>query len=353
MEKVLVGMSGGVDSAVAAYLLKEQGYDVIGVTLRTWLSESGENRCCEIDDARRICYSLKIPYYPLNCAAVFKETVIDPFIDAYLAGKTPNPCVECNRYVKWDRLLYYARVFGADWIATGHYANVVRLDNGRYTVRKAKDSEKDQTYMLYKLTQEQLSRTLLPLGNLFKAEVREIAEKAGLRVAKKPDSQDICFVTDGDYADYIRAHTAGDIPGEGNFTDERGNVLGRHRGIIHYTVGQRKGLGVAYGCPLYVKRIDPARNEVVLAGREAVNVREISCKRLHFLSIDAPKAGTAIPSSVKVRYHQKPQKAELRITGGDSASVFFDTAVRLPAPGQSAVFYDDNDCVIGGGIIDS
>lgn len=352
MGKVLVGMSGGVDSAVAAYLLKEQGYEVIGVTLRTWLSENGENRCCEIDDARRICHFLKIPYYPLNCASVFREAVIEPFIDAYLAGKTPNPCVECNRYVKWDRLTYYAKVFGADRVTTGHYANVVRLDNGRYTVRKAKDPEKDQTYMLYKLTQEQLARTLLPLGGLLKAEVREIAEQAGLRVAKKPDSQDICFVTDGNYADYIRAHAAGDIPGEGSFTDERGNVLGRHRGIIHYTVGQRKGLGVACGRPVYVKRIDPARNEVVLAGREAVDVREISCGRLHFLSIDAPKAGTAIPCFVKVRYHQKPQKAELRITGGDGARVVFDAAVRLPAPGQSAVFYDENECVIGGGIID-
>ena len=352
MKKVVVGMSGGVDSAVAAFLLKKAGYDVIGVTLRTWLSETGdESRCCEMDDARAISHRIGIPYYPLNCADVFTEKVITPFIDAYLNGKTPNPCIECNRYVKWERMLYYAQVFHADYVATGHYAYVVRLDNGRYTVKTALHAEKDQTYMLYKLTQEQLSRTLMPLGDLTKEEVRKIATDEGLLVANKPDSQELCFVTEGKYADYIRDHATCEIPGAGNFVDEDGNILGRHKGIINYTVGQRKGLGIAMGYPVFVKSINSATNEIILAGEDSISITEIKCNELNFLSMEPQKPGTEIECSVKVRYHHKPQWATVQIIDSDTARVTFGTPVKLCAPGQSAVFYDENACIIGGGKI--
>lgn len=353
MKKVIVGMSGGVDSAVAALLLKKAGYEVIGVTLRTWLSDIGEEgRCCELDDARNICIKLGIPYYPLNCSDVFKEKVIDPFIGAYLDGKTPNPCIECNRYVKWDRLLFYSKVLQADYVATGHYASVIKLPNGRYTVKTALHAEKDQTYMLYKLSQEQLAHTLMPIGDLSKEEVRKIAADAGFLVADKPDSQEICFVTEGSYTDYIREHTDCEIPGEGNFVDEEGHILGTHKGIINYTVGQRKGLGIALGHPAYVKRIDAEKNEVVLVGEEGMKVTEIFCHDLNFLSIEKPSADEEIECFVKVRYHHKPQKAVVRMTGEDTVKVVFDVPVKLSAPGQSAVFYDEDGCIVGGGIID-
>ena len=246
MSRVIVGMSGGVDSAVAAYLLKQQGYEVLGVTLRVWGSdEEGDSRCCEIDEARRICQLLDIKYHPHNVTALFKESVVNPFIDAYLEGLTPNPCIECNRFVKWAKMIELADIFQADYVATGHYAYIDKLDNGRFAVRKASQISKDQTYMLYKLTQEQLSRTLMPLGGYTKAEVRKIAEDAGLPCAHKEESQEICFVTEGRYTDFISEHTDKTLPGEGNFVDEYGNILGRHKGIHQYTVGQRKGLGIA------------------------------------------------------------------------------------------------------------
>ena len=226
MEKVVVGMSGGVDSAAAAYLLKKAGYDVIGVTLRTWQADDGsESRCCDIDDARSTAQQLGIRYVPVNCTADFQRFVVDPFAKEYLRGRTPNPCIICNRCVKWEKLLYYARVVGAAHIATGHYASVIKLDNGRYTVKQAAHSEKDQAYMLYRLTQEQLAATLMPLGDLSKEEVRQIAEDAGLSVASKPDSQEVCFVTDGSYADYIEKTAGDDFRGEGSFVDPSGNIL--------------------------------------------------------------------------------------------------------------------------------
>ena len=286
MKKVIVGMSGGVDSAVAAYLLKQAGYDVVGVTLRTWAGEEGqESRCCEIDDARETARIIGIPYYPFNCISDFEKKVVQPFVQDYLHGRTPNPCVVCNREIKWERLLYHAEVLKADYVATGHYASVVRLGNGRYTVRKASHAEKDQTYMLYRLKQEQLARTLMPLGDYSKEEVRKIAREAGIRVASKPDSQEICFVTDGKYADFIVDHENGEVPGEGNYVDESGNVLGRHKGIINYTVGQRKGLGVAFGHPMYIKEIRADRNEIVLSGFEETYCKAIICRDLNFMGI--------------------------------------------------------------------
>ena len=340
-----------MDSAVAAYLLKRDGYDVIGVTLRTWQGDDGQDsRCCEIDDARETARILGIPYHVFNCTFDFEREVVKPFIDDYINGFTPNPCVICNRKIKWERLLYYAKLLGADYVATGHYASVVKLDNGRYTVKKSAHAEKDQTYMLYRLSQEQLSKTLMPLGDYSKAEVREIAKKAGLRVASKPDSQEICFVADGDYADFIIKHTNRQISGEGNFVDEDGKVLGRHKGIIHYTVGQRKGLGIAFGRPAYIKKIDADKNEIVLCTDGAV-CTGIICKSLNFISIPAPELNERFRCHVKVRYRHAGETALLEMTDDDTLKIEFDTPVKFAAPGQSAVFYDDNDCLIGGGII--
>lgn len=352
MSKVIVGMSGGVDSAVAAYLLKQAGHDVVGVTLRTWQSSSGEeSRCCEIDDARETARIIGIPYYVFNCTDAFENRIIKPFIDKYIHGMTPNPCVICNREIKWERLLYYSKVLGAEFVATGHYASIIKLDNGRYTVGKAIHEEKDQAYMLYRLTQDQLKKTLMPLGALSKQEVRDIANKAGIQVASKPDSQEICFVTDGDYADFISRNSDAVIPGEGCFVDESGKILGKHKGIIHYTVGQRKGLGLALGYPAYIKKINADTNEIVLGTTEETGCKAIICNDLNFMSIAGLKENEKINCPVKIRYRHQGQSAVLVKDGDDRIRVEFDKPVRSAAPGQSAVFYDKRGYLIGGGII--
>ncbi len=353
MSKVIVGMSGGVDSAVTAYLLQLAGYDVIGVTIRTWMSSDGkESRCCEIDDARIVSSKLGIPYYVSNCISDFREHITKPFIADYLNGITPNPCVFCNKFIKWDKMLKSADVMNAEYIATGHYASIVKKDNGRFTVQKASYIAKDQTYMLYRLTQDQLSRTIMPLGKLNKEEVREIARKAGLSVAEKADSQEICFVTDGNYVNYIEDNTETDIPGEGLFLDEDGNVLGKHKGIINYTVGQRKGLGLALGYPAYVKQIDAKNNTVIIGDEKSLYSSEIICKDLNFMSIPDMKSGEKIKCNVKVRYHHTGQSAEVLMLDSHKVKVIFNEPVRAACPGQSAVFYDEENCVIGGGIIE-
>ena len=352
MSKVIVGLSGGVDSAVTAYLLKQAGHDVAGVTLRTWQGSNGEeSRCCEIDDARETARIIGIPYYVFNCTDAFEEKIIKPFIDCYIHGMTPNPCVICNREIKWERLLYYANVLGAEFVATGHYASIIPLDNGRYTVGKAIHDDKDQAYMLYRLTQEQLKKTLMPLGALSKQEVRDIAKKAGIPVASKPDSQEICFVPDGDYAGFIRNNTDAVIPGEGCFVDEKGTILGKHKGIIHYTVGQRKGLGIALGYPAYIKKINADTNEIVLGTTEETGCKSILCRDLNFMSIEELKKNETIRCLVKIRYRHSGQSAVLERDGDDRIRVVFDEPVRSAAPGQSAVFYDDRGYIIGGGII--
>ncbi len=348
MAKIIVGMSGGVDSAAAAYLLKESGHEVIGLTLRTWRAADGtEGRCCEIDDARAVARKLGIPFFAFNCTSDFQKHVIAPFMEAYTCGLTPNPCIACNRYVKWDRMLYYAQVLRADFVATGHYAQVVKLENGRYTLKKALHAEKDQTYMLCRLTQQQLAATLLPLGQHTKPQVRRIAAQAGLPVAEKRDSQEICFVPDGSYAAYIERNAQ--TPGEGRFVDEAGGILGMHKGVIHYTVGQRRGLGLALGRPMYVKKIRPDTNEIVLGDETSLYRSSLLCGDVNYMSIPDLRTGDRMRCAVKIRYRHPPQAAVLEAVGQNQVRIVFDDPVRAPAPGQAAVFYDENDCVIGGG----
>lgn len=355
-KRVVVGMSGGVDSSVAAWLLKEQGYDVIGVTMQIWQDEEPEVQeenggCCglsAVDDARRVAERLEIPYYVMNFKKEFKENVMDYFVREYIGGKTPNPCIACNRFVKWESLLKRSMDIGADYIATGHYARIEKLENGRFALRKSATAAKDQTYALYNLTQHQLSHTLMPVGEYTKDEIRAIAEKIGLTVANKPDSQEICFIPDHDYAKFIKENTDCRLP-EGNFVDKDGNILGRHQGITHYTVGQRKGLNLAMGRPVFVTAIRPETNEVVIGDNEDVFSRRLTCSKLNWMAVDGiPGEGMRV--TAKIRYSHKGAPCMIRIIGEDLLECVFDDPQRAATPGQAVVFYD-GEYVVGGGTI--
>lgn len=352
--KIVVGMSGGVDSAVAAFLLQNNGYSVSGATLRLHdesLELDANNSCCsakEVEDAIKIATYIGIPHSVLNFKDTFRENVIDRFIRTYLEGGTPNPCVDCNRYVKFERLMSHAKELEVEQIATGHYARIQKDASGRYLLRKALDADKDQTYVLYALTREQLSKTVFPLGDYKKSAVREIARECGFINAEKKDSQDICFVPDGNYSAFIERQMGKRYP-EGAFIDLDGRYLGKHSGMIRYTIGQRKGLGIALGKPAFVVAKDAVNNTVTLGSNEDLFTNTLTAHRINLIAcdrIDAPLRVTA-----KVRYKQAEQTATVIQTGEDSISVTFDAPQRAIARGQSVVLYD-GDVVIGGGIID-
>ena len=344
-------MSGGVDSSVAAYLLTRDGYDCIGCTMKLCPDDvAHEGGCCTADDAadaRSVARRVGIPFHVFNMTDDFRREVIDRFVSRYLAGRTPNPCVDCNRTMKFALLRRRGEELGYDCLATGHYARIEYRD-GRWTLRKARDPSKDQSYVLYHLTQAELAKTLFPLGDLTKSEARALAAENGFLNAAKPDSQDICFVPDGDYAAVIARYTGKTEP-EGDFVLPDGSVIGRHKGISRYTVGQRRGLGVAYSEPLYVKRILVAENKVLLGRDEDLYGTSCDVSDVNWIAGETPSA--PVRCAVKIRYRQTEQPATVTPLAGGRAHVEFDCPQRAITPGQSAVFYDGDE-VLGGGEIE-
>ena len=354
-KKAVVAMSGGVDSSVAAALLVERGYDVTGIMLKLWRGEAAntDSGCCNLgaaEDARRVADVLGIPFYVLNFAEDFENTVIRNFHEDYAAGRTPNPCVRCNQWVKFGTLLERAKVIGADVLATGHYARVVERE-GQFRLLRGRDANKDQSYVLWMLSQTELAQTLFPVGELEKSETRALAAQLGLRTAAKPDSQEICFVRGGDTQAYITDNVA-EASIEGPIVDTSGEVVGTHRGIGHYTVGQRKGLGVALGRPMFVTSIDVPANKVVVGDRSDLDVSGLVVEEVSFVG-DALDEGTAL--HVQHRAHGEVNPARVVRADGGTITVAFDGPVAAIAPGQSAAFYsaDDPDELVGGGIISS
>lgn len=368
MTRVVVGMSGGVDSSVAAALLKEQGYDVVGIMLRLWsepVPDDGdadlvaENKCCSLEsmaDARRVAAALDIPFYVLNVERPFQETIVDYFYEEYAAGRTPNPCLRCNRHIRFTLLLERALALGADYLATGHY---VRVDDdpatGKRRLRAAAHAEKDQSYVLHVLGQEQLKHALFPLGEYTKEQVRAMAAERGLPVASKPESQEICFVARNDYRGFMRRYadaTGRSLPASGPIVDQEGHTLGQHQGLAYYTVGQRKGLGVAAREPLHVLHLDTMRNAVVVGPAVALERDAFIVRQTTYPSGDVPSA--PFDALVKVRYKAAPVPATVTPLPNDRAEVRLAQPQRAVTPSQAAVFYGgrDGDEVLGGGLID-
>lgn len=348
-------MSGGVDSSVAAYLLKKEGYDCTGVTMKLYSlpadADPGKRTCCSLsdtEDARSVAARLEIPYYVWDMQEQFKQEVIQKFANTYLEGNTPNPCIDCNRYLKFDALLKRAGILGMDYIASGHYARIEQDPiTGRYLLKKGLDSSKDQSYVLYAMTQDQLAHTRFPLGHYTKKEIRALAEEQGFLNAAKPDSQDICFIPDGDYASFIEQYT-NNTPREGNFIQKDGTVLGRHKGTIHYTLGQRRGLGISSEERLYVCGKCPSDNTVILGKNADLFSRSFSISDINLIASE--RLTSPIRCKVKIRYRQAEQWATAQQTAEDRIQITFEEPQRAITPGQAAVLYD-GDLVLGGGTI--
>lgn len=354
--KALIAMSGGVDSSVAAALMKQHGYECIGVTMKLYDNKdvqiSADKSCCtedDVEDARAVADKLDIPYYVCNFKDDFKCKVMDKFVDSYLNGITPNPCIECNRHLKFERLYDKARELGCDVIVTGHYARIEKDETtGRFVLKKAADTTKDQSYVLCSLTQEQLSHTIFPLGEYTKEEIRKMAEEMGFINAKKHDSQDICFIPDGNYKRFIEEYSGKSCP-PGDFVDIDGKVLGKHTGICNYTIGQRKGLGISAKAPLFVKEINVEKNLVVLSDDASLFTDTLYAEDFNWVGIAAPADGEPIRVEGKIRYKHNPAMATC-VVEGKGVKVVFDAPQRAITCGQAVVLYD-GDAVIGGGTI--
>lgn len=354
-----MAMSGGLDSSVSAILLREQGYDLVGITMKTWdYASSGGSRketgCCSLDsinDARILAVNLGFPHYVLDLREEFQEHIISNFIDEYMHGRTPNPCVLCNSYVKWDALLKKADQLKCDYIATGHYA-AVREENGRYVLSKGIDSKKDQSYVLYGISQENLGRTLLPLGGYHKSEIREIAKDRGFEfLANKSESFEICFIPDNDYRGFLKRNVENletEVAG-GDFVDKEGNVLGQHKGYPFYTIGQRKGLEIALGEPAYVSQIDADTNTVVIGKRDDLLTNHLQIKDVNFVKYNLIDPDQEL--MIKIRYHDSGVKCKVKQIGSSLLMVELLSPASAVTPGQSAVIYEGNDVVAGGIIV--